>query len=211
MVGEDGRHAADHGARGVIVSNHAPAIWTPRWPPSKRLPEVVEAVAGQAEVYMDVAFGAARTCSRPWPWARGVLIGRRCSGPGGGWRGRGAAVLEMLCDELDATMGMCGRTTVDSVDRECLVGVSPYWPCFLMLPRSTSHEFRAMVCCLGAGAITEEGYRAMRSAASTPGRAVRSALCQGAAMVGDGGRDGRDFSRRHGHQRGECLHAPHDG
>ena len=35
------------------------------------------------------------------------------------------AVLEMLGDELDATMGMCGRTTVDSVDRQCLAGVSP--------------------------------------------------------------------------------------
>jgi isopentenyl diphosphate isomerase/L-lactate dehydrogenase-like FMN-dependent dehydrogenase len=34
-------------------------------------------------------------------------------------------VLEMLRDELDATMGMCGRTTVASVDRTCLVGVSP--------------------------------------------------------------------------------------
>ena len=34
-------------------------------------------------------------------------------------------VLEMLRDELDATMGMCGHTTVASVDRECLVGVSP--------------------------------------------------------------------------------------
>ena len=31
-------------------------------------------------------------------------------------------VLEMLRDELDATMGMCGCTTVASVDRECLVG-----------------------------------------------------------------------------------------
>ena len=34
-------------------------------------------------------------------------------------------VLEMLRDELDATMGMCGRTTGASVDRACLVGVSP--------------------------------------------------------------------------------------
>jgi FMN-dependent dehydrogenase len=34
-------------------------------------------------------------------------------------------VLEMLRDELDAMMGMCGRTTVASVDRACLVGVSP--------------------------------------------------------------------------------------
>jgi (S)-2-hydroxy-acid oxidase len=34
-------------------------------------------------------------------------------------------VLEMLRDALDATMGMCGCTTVASVDRACLVGVSP--------------------------------------------------------------------------------------
>jgi isopentenyl diphosphate isomerase/L-lactate dehydrogenase-like FMN-dependent dehydrogenase len=26
------------------------------------------------------------------------------------------AVLEMLRDELDATMGMCGRPTIDSID-----------------------------------------------------------------------------------------------
>jgi isopentenyl diphosphate isomerase/L-lactate dehydrogenase-like FMN-dependent dehydrogenase len=36
-------------------------------------------------------------------------------------------VLEMLRDELDATMGMCGCTTVASVDRACLVGISPLW------------------------------------------------------------------------------------
>jgi 4-hydroxymandelate oxidase len=36
-------------------------------------------------------------------------------------------VLEMLRDELDATMGMCGRTTGASMDRACLVGVSPLW------------------------------------------------------------------------------------
>ena len=35
------------------------------------------------------------------------------------------SVLEMLRDELDATMGMCGRMTVESIDRDCLVAVSP--------------------------------------------------------------------------------------
>jgi 4-hydroxymandelate oxidase len=35
------------------------------------------------------------------------------------------SVLEMLRDELDATMGMCGRTTIDSIDMSTLTTVSP--------------------------------------------------------------------------------------
>jgi hypothetical protein len=31
----------------------------------------------------------------------------------------------MLRDELDATMGMCGRTTVDSIDIDSIATVSP--------------------------------------------------------------------------------------
>jgi isopentenyl diphosphate isomerase/L-lactate dehydrogenase-like FMN-dependent dehydrogenase len=31
----------------------------------------------------------------------------------------------MLRDELDATMGMCGRTTIDSIDMSTLTTVSP--------------------------------------------------------------------------------------
>jgi 4-hydroxymandelate oxidase len=60
--------------------------------------------------------------------ARAVLIGRPVF-----WGLAGAAetgvrrVLERRRDEVDATLGMCGRTTGASVDRECLVGVSPLW------------------------------------------------------------------------------------
>ena len=35
------------------------------------------------------------------------------------------AVLTILRDELDATMGMCGRRTVESIDMDTLVTVSP--------------------------------------------------------------------------------------
>jgi len=71
MVGEDGRHAADHGARGVIVSNHGAAIWTPRWPPSKRCQRWWRPWRVRPKCIWTAAFGAARTCSRRWPWARG--------------------------------------------------------------------------------------------------------------------------------------------
>ena len=50
MVGEDGRLAADHGARGVIVSNHGARYLDTTLATIEVLPEVVEAVAGTAEL-----------------------------------------------------------------------------------------------------------------------------------------------------------------
>ena len=91
------------------------------------LPEVVEAVAGQAEVYLDGGIRRGTDVFKALALgARAVLIGRPVFW-GLAVEGETGVrmVLEMLRDELDATMGMCGRTTVASVDRECLVGVSP--------------------------------------------------------------------------------------
>jgi 4-hydroxymandelate oxidase len=44
------------------------------------------------------------------------------------------SVLEMLRDELEATMGMCGRTAVAGIDRDCLVAVSPLLALFPQAP-----------------------------------------------------------------------------
>jgi 4-hydroxymandelate oxidase len=127
MVGEDGRQAAEHGVQGVIVSNHGARYLDTTLATIEALPEVVEAVAGRAEVYLDGGIRRGTDVFKALALgARAVLIGRPVF-----W-GLAVAgetgvrlVLEMLRDELDATMGMCGRTTVASVDRECLVGVSP--------------------------------------------------------------------------------------
>ena len=35
------------------------------------------------------------------------------------------AIIEMLRDELATTMGICGRTTIDSIDLDTLGGISP--------------------------------------------------------------------------------------
>jgi 4-hydroxymandelate oxidase len=127
MVGEDGRQAAEHGAHGVIVSNHGARYLDTTLATIEALPEVVEAVAGQAEVYMDGGIRRGTDVFKALALgARAVLIGRPVFW-GLAVEGETGVrmVLEMLRDELDATMGMCGRTTVASVDRECLVGVSP--------------------------------------------------------------------------------------
>jgi len=127
MAGEDGRYAADHGARGVIVSNHGARYLDTTLATIEVLPEVVEAVAGKAEVYLDGGIRRGADVFKALALgARAVLIGRPIFW-GLAVEGETGVrmVLEMLRDELDATMGMCGRSTVASVDRDCLVGVSP--------------------------------------------------------------------------------------
>jgi isopentenyl diphosphate isomerase/L-lactate dehydrogenase-like FMN-dependent dehydrogenase len=36
-----------------------------------------------------------------------------------------SSMLEILRDELAATMGMCGRSSIDSIDLDTLGGISP--------------------------------------------------------------------------------------
>ena len=127
MAGEDGGFAADHGAKGIIVSNHGARYLDTTLATIEVLPEVVDAVRGRAEVYLD---GGIRRGSDVFKalalGARAVLIGRpifwglAVDGEAGV-----KSVLDILRDELDATMGICGRATVASVDKACLATVSP--------------------------------------------------------------------------------------
>jgi 4-hydroxymandelate oxidase len=77
MVGEDGRQSAEHGAKGVIVSNHGARYLDTTLATIEVLPEVVEAVDGRIEVYMD---GGIRRGSDIFKalalGARAVLVGR---------------------------------------------------------------------------------------------------------------------------------------
>lgn len=136
MTGEDGKHSADHGARGIIVSNHGGRYLDTTLATIEVLPEVVQSVGGNAEVYMD---GGIRRGSDIFKalalGARSVLIGRplfwglAVNGEAGV-----VSVLEMLRDELQATMGMCGRTTIDSIDMDCITTVSPLLSLFPQTP-----------------------------------------------------------------------------
>ena len=127
MVGEDGSHCAEHGARAVIVSNHGARYLDTTPATIEALPEVVEAVDGRIEVYLDGGIRRGTDVFKALALgARALLIGRplfwglAVDGEAGV-----LAVLHLLRDELDATMGMCGRTTVDSIDAGSLSAVSP--------------------------------------------------------------------------------------
>ena len=127
MAGEDARQCAEHGAKAVIVSNHGGRQLDTTPATIEVLPDVVEAVDGRIEVYMD---GGIRRGSDVFKalalGARALLIGRpifwglAVDGEAGV-----LAVLEMLRHELDVTMSMCGRPTIDRIDIGSLTMVSP--------------------------------------------------------------------------------------
>jgi 4-hydroxymandelate oxidase len=77
LTGEDAALACEHGAAGVIVSNHGGRQLDGAVASLDALPEVVEAVAGRAEVYLD---GGVRRGSDVVTalalGARAVLVGR---------------------------------------------------------------------------------------------------------------------------------------
>ena len=139
MAGEDGRLSAENGAKGVIVSNHGGRYLDTTPATIEVLPEVMRAVNGNAEVYLDggirrgtdifkaVALGAnAVLMGRPLFWGLAV------DGENGV-----KAVIELLRDELDATMGMCGCPTVESISDAMIDTVSPLLAAFPAPP-----EFR---------------------------------------------------------------------
>jgi isopentenyl diphosphate isomerase/L-lactate dehydrogenase-like FMN-dependent dehydrogenase len=127
MTAEDARLCAAHGVRAIIVSNHGARQLDTTFASIEVLPEVVEAVDGQCEVYLDGGIRRGTDVLKALALgARAVLIGRplfwglAVDGEAGV-----RAVLQMLRDELEIAMGMCGRPTVASIDRSLLGTVSP--------------------------------------------------------------------------------------
>ena len=127
MTGEDGRLAAESGAKAIIVSNHGTRYLDTTFTTIEVLPEVVDQVAGKAEVYLD---GGIRRGSDIFKalalGAQSVLLGRplfwglAVDGEAGV-----SSMLEMLRSELEITMGICGCPTVDSISLDALGGISP--------------------------------------------------------------------------------------
>ena len=113
--------------RALIVSNHGARQLDTTFASIEVLPEVVAAVNGQLEVYLDGGIRRGTDVLKALALgARAVLIGRPLYW---GLAVDGEAglrtVLQMLWDELDIAMGMCGRPTIDCIDISLLGTVSP--------------------------------------------------------------------------------------
>jgi 4-hydroxymandelate oxidase len=119
MTAEDAVLAADRGAAGVIVSNHGGRQLDGVGATLEAVGEVAEAVGDRVEVLMD---GGVRRGTDVLTaialGARAVLVGRAAlwglavAGEVGARR-----VLELLRDELELALGLCGCPTLGSVSR----------------------------------------------------------------------------------------------
>ncbi len=122
LTAEDALLAIEHGVEGIIVSNHGGRQLDGSVTGIEALPEVVEAVAGRCEVYVDGGIRRGTDVLKSLALgARAVLVGRPILW---GLAVNGADgvqhVLEILREELDLSMALAGRPTITSIDRSLI-------------------------------------------------------------------------------------------
>jgi L-lactate dehydrogenase (cytochrome) len=127
MTAADARRAVGAGADAVWVSNHGGRQLDGLPGTAQVLPEVVAEVAGHAEVYVDggvrrgsdvvkaIALGA-RACMVGRAWVYGLAAGGE---PGVG------KVLDLLHTEIDTTLALLGRPSLDALDAGAVRTPSP--------------------------------------------------------------------------------------
>ena len=118
-TGEDARLCAEHGADGVLVSNHGGRSVDACLSSIEILPEVVEALQGRAEVYMDSGIRRGSDVLRALALgARAVLIGRPLFwGLAVGGEAGVSRVLELLQEEFGRAMAICGVNRTADIGR----------------------------------------------------------------------------------------------
>ena len=121
--GDDAALAVAEGIAGIIVSNHGGRQLDTAIPSIDALPEVVEAVGDLAEVYVDGGIRRGTDVIKALALgARAVLLGRpvlwglAVDGERGVHR-----VLELIRNELELAMALCGARTIDEVRRDLIV------------------------------------------------------------------------------------------
>jgi 4-hydroxymandelate oxidase len=120
---EDARLAVEQGCAGIVVSNHGGRQLDQALASLDALPEVVEAVRGRCEIFMDggVRRGTDALVALALG-ARGVLLGRPVLwGLALGGADGVAAVLEHARGELSEAMALCGVRSPSEVARGLVV------------------------------------------------------------------------------------------
>jgi isopentenyl diphosphate isomerase/L-lactate dehydrogenase-like FMN-dependent dehydrogenase len=125
LTAEDALLAVEHGVNGIVVSNHGGRQLDSASASVEVLPEVVEAVAGRCEVYLDGGIRRGTDVLKALALgARAVLVGRPILW---GLAVKGAEgvshVLNLLRSELELAMVLAGRPTIASIDSS-LVNIS---------------------------------------------------------------------------------------
>lgn len=119
LTAEDAHLAIERGVAGIIVSNHGGRQLDGAVTSIEALPEIVEAVAGRCEVYLDGGIRRGTDVLKALALgAQAVLVGRPALW---GLAVNGAQgvrhVLQILRDELELDMALCGCTSLASINR----------------------------------------------------------------------------------------------
>jgi len=127
LTAEDARLAVDHDARGIIVSNHGGRQLDQAPASLDALPQVVEEVGSETEVYMDGGIRrgsdiliALATGARAVGLGRLVLWALAAAGEAGV-----AKMIGLLKEDLATTMALTGRRTISEIDGSVLAKQAP--------------------------------------------------------------------------------------
>ncbi len=120
---DDARMAVEHGAQGVLVSNHGGRQVDGAIGALDALPEVVAAIDGRCEVLFDSGIRSGADALKALALgARAVLLGRPYMwGLALGGAEGVAEVLRSFLADLDLAMALSGYANIDEVDMDALV------------------------------------------------------------------------------------------
>jgi len=117
---DDARRAVDHGASGVVVSNHGGRQLDTSPATIEALPAVVDAVGGAVDVMVDGGVRRGTDVVKALALgARAVLVGRPVLwGLAVGGEAGVTSALGILADEIDRALALCGVPRVAELDRD---------------------------------------------------------------------------------------------
>lgn len=126
MDGEDAQHAVNAGADAIVVSNHGGRQLDGAPSSIAALPAIVQAVQGKTEILIDGGIRSGQDVLRAVALgADGVMIGRAflyalgAAGQAGVER-----CLEIIKNELEVTMALCGKNTMSEINRDILLNAT---------------------------------------------------------------------------------------
>jgi L-lactate dehydrogenase (cytochrome) len=123
---EDARLATKTGASALVVSNHGGRQLDGAPSSISALPRVVDAVGSDIEIMFDGGIRSGQDVVRALALgARSCLLGRAyVYGLGAGGQAGVAKAIEIIRNELDVTMALCGVSNVRDLDRRVIVPTS---------------------------------------------------------------------------------------
>jgi isopentenyl diphosphate isomerase/L-lactate dehydrogenase-like FMN-dependent dehydrogenase len=122
LTAEDAKLAIQHGAEGIVVSNHGGRYLEYAPATIEVLPEIMDVVKDRIPVIIDSGFRRGTDILKALAMgAKAVLVGRPPLWGLGAYGEAGVTkVLQLLQTELALAMGLCGKPNLDSLDRSVL-------------------------------------------------------------------------------------------